>query len=57
LVRSVEPVSTTTISSTNPATDARQAGRVGSSFLTMRVREILAVIDTALTVKVDEASH
>ncbi len=35
LVRSVEPVSTTTISSTRSAAEARQAGRFSSSFFTI----------------------
>src|SRR5262249_15682571 len=36
LVRSVEPVSTTITSWNRPAAEARQAGRVASSFLTIR---------------------
>ena len=39
LVRSVEPVSTTTMSSTRSAAEPRQFGRFASSFLTIRHRE------------------
>ena len=37
-VRSVEPVSTTTISSKRPSADARQSGRLSSSLRTIIVR-------------------
>src|SRR5258708_6465304 len=38
-VRSLEPVSTTIISSTRPDTDCRQAGRLSSSFFTIMQRD------------------
>ncbi len=42
-VRSVDPVSTTTISSKSPATDDRHAGRLFSSSLTIMVSDVVAL--------------
>jgi hypothetical protein len=42
-VRSVDPVSTTTISSNNPATDDRQFGKLACSSFTITVNDVVAL--------------
>ncbi len=42
-VRSVDPVSTTTISSKSPATDDKHFAMLASSFFTIMVKEVVAL--------------